>query len=196
MTLMVGTTGRFHGNVTTLNWIGTKPPAAVEASLGYGSGRLSAGYNILVLKEALTALDFEFDGTTLRSGGRMGLPANTISEDERRKRVHDAMIKEYGEAGYRQLQHKALASAQLTGPNRIAKVLPRMPHDSDMAPSHQYPMGGGGLQWKLLRPGKIFVVALFVRADGIAELPGRNVDIRQTAPYENRRDVMQYLQMA
>lgn len=196
MTLILGRSSLFWGNVTTLNWIGTKPAADIETSLGFGAGRLSAGFFVLLLKERLAPEDFEFDGTTLRSGGRMGLPGATTAADERRLRVHDGMIAEYGRDGYRRMQQRALESAVISGPQRIAKVLPKIPHNEEMAPSQQYPMGGGGLQWKILRPGKLFLVAMFVDQNGIATLPDRTIDIRQSAPYQNRHDAMRYLQQA
>jgi hypothetical protein len=82
--LKVGATGSFSGHVTTLNWIGPRPPADIERNLGYGPGRLSSGYWVLLLVQGLTPGDFEFDGTTLRSGGKLGLPGDTVAEDAAR----------------------------------------------------------------------------------------------------------------
>lgn len=196
MALVVGSTTRLSGNVTTLTWIGARSPAAVEQSLGYGSGRLTQGYWIALLKDPLTPADFEFDGTTLRSGGRMGLPGTTNAADALRPRVHDLAMQQRGAGGYQQLQQMALASVKLSGDQRIAKVIPVAAHDPAMAPDMQYPPGGGGLQWKILRPGKNFLIALEVSPSGLATAPGFAVNIGPGAPYDNRAKVMNYLRMA
>lgn len=196
MALIVGQQQPFTGNVTTLNWIGARPARDIEISLGYGPGRLAKGYCVVLLKERLAPSDFEFEGTTLRSGGREGLPIADLDADTLRRRVHDRMIAEYGEARYRSMQQQALASAQLSGPYRIAKVVPMTPHDHRLTPDIQYPMGGGGLQWKILRPGKRFLVALYVDETGFGHTLHDSVDLKPGAPYDNRAKIMRYLQSA
>lgn len=196
MALVVGTTPQLSGNVTTLVWIAARAPRAVEQSLGYGSGRLAQGYWIALLKERLAPADFEFDGLTLRSGGRAGLPAASNAADAQRQRVHEQVLQERGEAGYQQLQRSALASVQLSGDHRIAKVIPVTPHNPALSPDVQYPPGAGGLQWKILPPGKRFLIALEVSPSGMATAPGFSVNIGPGAPYENRARVMQYLRAA
>jgi hypothetical protein len=196
MGLSLGAPERLHGNVTTLIWIGPRTPDQVEQRVGYGAGRLSGGYWVALLKEKPGPEDFEFEGTTLRSGGREGLPAASEAADALRPRIHDRMIAEYGEAGYRELQQRALGSVALSGPNRIAKVVPATGHDSALGPDVQYPMGGGGLQWKILRPGKLFLIAMHVDAGGRATTPGFAVDLGPGAAYENRDRVMRYLETA
>ena len=158
--LKAGDLASFKGNVTTLISITPGAEAHVEEMLGYHTGRLAGGYFVLVLKQALTPQDFEFDGTTLRSGGRSGLPAATDALDAARPRVHDAILSERGPAGYEALQsHVLKRSDWLSGRDRIAKVLPAIRHDADLPPNIQYPMGGGGLQWKLVRDCTFLVVA-------------------------------------
>jgi hypothetical protein len=197
--LRVGAIDMFRGNVTTLEQIGPRPASTIENALGFGAGRLSDGYWILLLKQPLTPDDFEFDGTTLRSGGREGLPAATSAADTARPRVHDRMKTEYGDAGYLDLQKRALASVMITGSRRIAKVIPERGHDVAMAPNHQYPMGGGGLQW-VLRNKCRFLVALHVDRAGKATAPGFSTSLAAATPYlqlmENRRKVAQYLASA
>ena len=196
MALVVGTNPMLSGNVTTLIWIGARSPTAVEQSLGYSGGRLSQGYWIALLKDQLTSADFEFDGTTLRSGGRMGLPGATDAVDALRSRVHDLALQQRGAGGYQALQHAALTSVKLKGDQRIAKVIPAAAHNPAMAPDLQYPPGAGGLQWKILRPGKKFLIALEVSPSGMATAPGFSVNIGPGAPYDNRAKVMNYLRMA
>ena len=195
MRFKVGEVQPLTGNITTLIWIAARAPKEVEKSLGYGPGRLSAGYQVALLTEPLAQSDFEFDGTTLRSGGKLGLPlADQVAEDNR-ARVHDQVVKDRGEAGYRRLQDWALGNIALSGPDRIAKVLPATRHDAGLTADVQYPMGGGGLQWKLVRP-KNFLVALEVDADGTARGPGFALSLLPGAPYENRARVMRYLESA
>lgn len=196
MALIVGTTPNLFGNVTTLIWIGARSPAAVEQSLGYGVGRLSRGYWIALLKEPLAPHEFEFDGTTLRSGGRLGLPLANQAADAARLRVHDQAMQQYGAGGYQQLQQAALRSVQLTGDQRIAKVVPVSGHDPALAPDLQYPPGAGGLQWNIKKPGKKFLIALEVSPSGMATAPGFSLHIGPGAPYDNRAKVMQYLRQA
>lgn len=191
-----GETRQLPGNVTTLQWIGARSPAAIEQSLGFHSGRLADGYAIALLKEPLAPADFEFDGLTLRSGGKLGLPGASDAADALRPRVHDMMKQEYGDAGYRQMQLRALASVKLSGDERIAKVVPVTRHAGGMAPNVQYPPGAGGLQWKILEPGKRFLIAAVVDPSGLATTPSFSVHIGAGAPYENRAKLMNYLRMA
>ncbi len=196
MSLTVGMQQSFHGNVTTLNWIGAREAALIERNLGYHAGRLAQGYWIVLLKTMLTVADFEFDGTTLRSGGKLGLPQGNPSAEAARKRVHDQIIAERGQAGYQALQQHALGTARISGPNRIAKVIPATGHNPAMGNDLQYPMGGGGLQWKIVPPGKPFLVAMHVDGKGIAHIPGASLDLGPKAPYENRAKVARYLESA
>lgn len=196
--LTVGEFKLLTGNVTTLNWIGPRPAADVERNLGYGPGRLSQGYWVVLLKQMLTPEDFEFEGTTLRSGGRFGLPAHTTAADSLRPRVHDQIRAERGPHGYQELQQHALRSAMITGPQRIAKVIPSTPHDVDMPPAEQYPMGGGGLQWtiKKSRPCR-FLVAMHVDQARNATTPTFTVSIADTPHnYQNRVRIAKYLEQA
>jgi hypothetical protein len=196
MALIVGQTTLLFGNVTTLNWIGAREPAGVERTLGFGAGRLSDGYCIALLIEPLRPEDFQFDGTTLRSGGRMGNPAGSQAMDILRPRVHQSVMHERGAAGYRALQDWALGSVQIHGTNRIAKVLPMKPHDRGLPPDVQYPPGAGGLQWKLLPPGKRFRIALYVDGQGFAQSTTFALNIGAGANYTNRAQVMNYLATA
>jgi hypothetical protein len=182
-----------------LNWIGPRPPAAVERALGFQAGRLIAGYWLLLLKELLRPDDFEFAGTTLRSGGRSGLPAANAAADALRARVHDQVRIERGGAGYEALQRKVLSSVAISGPQRIAKVIAARQHDPALAPDLQYPPGGGALQWKLVKK-KSFLVAMEVRSDGTAITPAFTVSLAEGQPgpqlYANRRRIAQYLAAA
>jgi hypothetical protein len=181
----VGTLLPLSGDVTTLNWIGPRPPRDIEINLGFGHGRLAAGYWIAVLKEPLQPDDFVFGGTTMRSGGRFGLPASNQADDALRPRVHDQIVAERGTTGYRQLQQRALGSVSIIGPNRIAKVLPVTAHNTALAPDLQYPMGGGGLQWTIDRARKKnFLIALHVDAAGMADAGSFRVSLADNQPFQ------------
>ena len=198
MTLVVGDRSKtFTGDVTTLNWIGPRPRSDIERNVGYGPGRLAAGYWVLLLVEYLTPEDFEFSGTTLRSGGRLGLPAKTPALDTLRPRVHDRIAAERGADGYRNLQKQVLRSIASVGPNRIAKVLPEDRLNRPARPNEDYPMGAGSLQWTLVPPGKRFLVAMHVSADGTATTPRFSVSLAENQPghvlYDNRAKISRYL---
>ncbi|WP_172330382.1 hypothetical protein [Mangrovicoccus sp. HB161399] len=117
------------GNVTTLNWIKPGAERDTEACLGYAQGRLARGYWIALMTVLPTPADFEFDGTTLRSGGRLGLPQRSAAAEDARPRVHDLILEERGRPAYVALQKGALARQAVTGAARLAKVLPEIRHD-------------------------------------------------------------------
>lgn len=194
--MRIGSTVPLFGDVTTLNWIDARQRGLIERHLGFGPGRLARGYHLAVLKALPLPSSFEFGGTTLNSGGRLGKPQATSAADRARVRIHDTIDGKRGGDGYRALQKQALAMASIIGPNRIVKVKPVIEHRDNVAPSTQYPMGGGGLQWKLLPPGLPFLVAMFVDAEGVADIPEGRFDLGPSAPYENRALVARWLQRA
>lgn len=193
MKLIVGEKAPLFGNVTTLVWIAARSPQNVEKSLGYGPGRLSAGYCVALLSKPLEPQDFEFEGTTMRSGGKLGLPSNDPATEHARRRVHQEVMGEYGEDHYETMQKSALRGIPAKGPDRIAKVVPMEPHNEAMGTADQYPVGAGGLQWTLKKPGKDFLIALFVDSNGYAQSTDFAHFIGEGAPYENRAKVMRFL---
>ncbi|WP_198376215.1 hypothetical protein [Neoroseomonas rubea] len=184
-----------RGDITKNRFVGARCARDVERSLGFGAGRLAQGWAVLVLKDRLTPADFKFSGTTLRSGGRLGLPADTAADDAARPHVADVMRAEYGATHVERMQQLALASVTEKGPDRIVKVVPVQDHDSDAAPSAQYPMGGGGLQWTLTTP-KTFLVAMTVSDAEIATIPDFSAFIGPSAPYDARARIARWLDQA
>ncbi|MCV0397431.1 MAG: hypothetical protein K5872_16410 [Rhizobiaceae bacterium] len=185
------------GDVTTVDKIGPRPPQALATMLGINPARFAQGYSIAVLAEKLEPEDFEFGGTTLRSGGRLGLPLRDETADQNRTRVHDQIVKERGQTGYQQLQKQVLAGIPLKGPRRIAKVLTELRHQASMTPDIQYPMGGGALQWKIVarpglppgaKPGRKFIIALNVYPDGTADAGRFKVSLSDSQPYQALMD--------
>ncbi|PVB59319.1 hypothetical protein [Labrenzia sp. 011] len=165
-------TPAISGNISRLRAIILANYRATEKNIGYHAGRLSLGYKLLVLKTPPKPEDFEFHGTTSRSGGRYGLPAQTAAEDRRRVSVHEDILQERGEKGYREFQKHVLSISTFTGPDRLVKILPETRHDDDMSPDRQYPPGGGFLQWNLKKPGLPFLFAAHFLADGTVKTKG------------------------
>jgi hypothetical protein len=187
------------GDVTQNRWVGARSGSEIERSLGFGAGRLSAGWTLLLLKQTLAPLDFEFSGLTIRSGGRFGLPADTADADKQRLRVSDEMRRTMGATDYEKLQRKTLSQIGQTfdqkGEMRLVKIIPAERHSPTMKPSEQYPMGAGGLQWTLIRDCK-FLVAVTVSADGIARTPHFSVSLQDSTRYEDRARLAQYINEA
>ena len=190
--LVLGATIAVAGDVTKNRSVRARSAADLERSLGYGAGRLAAGWWVLLLQETLTTADFRLSGLTLRSGGKLGLPSNDPLAESRRRHVSDQILQEHGAAGYAALQRWALSTVTPHGDDRIVKVLPVTPHDPAMGAADQYPMGAGGLQWTLLRPCR-FLVAMRVDAAGIAHIPGFATFLGASAPYEGRARLARYL---
>lgn len=180
------------GNITTLNWIGARQGHLIAQNLGFRPTRLDEGYAILLLKSSLQVGEFEFEGTTLRSGGRFGLPAHSEAADGMRRRVHDDLIDELGPVRYREWQQRVLADTTTFGERRIAKVVPQKTMPGPIDPSHEYPPGGGGLQWKLVKP-KSFLCALYVDRNGLATAPNFSVPLGANASLQDRMKVHQWL---
>jgi hypothetical protein len=151
---------------------------------------------VLLLKQHLQPADFKFSGITLRSGGRLGLPGDTAVADRARQHVSDVIMNERGAPGYRDLQGKTPPLITAKGPDRIVKVIPVTGHSESMAPSDQYPMGGGGLQWTLIKPCD-FLVAMSVDENGIASLAdGSSGYLGESANYDVRHRIAHYLDQA
>lgn len=189
----VGEVRPLAGDITTLNWIVPGYDDSTETNLGYHAGRLAEGYWIALLRDVPRPADFIFAGTTMRSGGRQGLPQATSEAEEARRHMHDLILAERGTKGYRELQESALASRSVKGGDRLAKVLPVIRHDGDMPPNVQYPMGGGGLQWTLRRKCNFLIAALFA-PDGVTETEAGVWHTRRS--YEDRAGLRRFLQSA
>ena len=148
-----------------------------------------------MLKQKLKPEDFSFAGTTLRSGGRYGKPADTLEEDKKRVYVYKDMEARYGAAEVNRMRLRALENITYTGPRRLVKVVSVTPHSETEAPSLQNPMGGGGLQWFLRRECK-FLVAVRVDAHGNAMTPNFSVFLGESAAYVDRDRLARYIENA
>ena len=96
-TLALGAQADWDGDITKNRWVGARSARPLEVNLRFQPGRLAAGWWILLLKQTLAPSDFRFTGTTLRSGGREGLPAATEAAEQMRPHVHDRALAELGE---------------------------------------------------------------------------------------------------
>lgn len=200
----LGDTQPISGTVTLLERITVGSPEMTEDMLGFGRGRLSAGFWVALLTGPLKPEHFVFAGTTLRSGGRYGLPLADPAADKARVRVDDS-VREMGEENYLRRRAAALGTISLSGGRRIAKVIPlldaREAHGADGArPDVAYPMGGGALQWEILPPGQDFLYALRVDDRGVAHSPLGSWPVGRTVPFQTRqgnlKEVTKYLHHA
>jgi hypothetical protein len=191
----LGSIALFTGNVTSLDKLPLSPSELAE-SIGFGARRLAQGYWILLLKQQLSIDDFELDTTTLRSGGRAGLPADTWEAEPLRLRERDRMLAEYGPEGYRHRKQHALGAAKTIGKMRIAKVLPVTRFNkNDGSPKDQFPPGwGAALQWDIVRECR-FLVALKVDSDGIATAPTFSARLVPLVS-QDREKIARYLENA
>ena len=197
--LEVGWDAKLTGDVSTLHWTGARPRADIERNLGLSSGRLLNGYWVCLLRQKPEPDEFEFSGTTMRSGGRLGLPAMTLHADKARPRVHDEIMKQYGSDHYITLQKTVLRAIAITGYQRIAKIVPFNGHSVHGLPAVQYPPGSGGLQWTLIKPCR-FLVAAFVASDESVTTARFTTSISgnlsSAVLYENRHRLSAFLQHA
>lgn len=197
----VGTSHKFSGDITKLNVLGPRPPDAIELMLGYRPGRLARGYYVLLLTEPFGLADidaFEFSGTTLRSGGRAGLPLATPAADRMRSHVSDQLRQDVGSQSYRKLKENFIRNAQYVGSERLAKIFPVEGHDDNFSPKIEYPMGGGAGQWTIPqdRPRE-FLIAMHVSPDLQATTARFTVSLAPSQPYlqlfDARARIAQYL---
>lgn len=70
--LILGQTELLFGDVTTLRWINPGYEAETAAAPSYHINKPTQGYCAVLLRQMPKLADFEFAGTTLRSGGRAG----------------------------------------------------------------------------------------------------------------------------
>ena len=190
--ILLGASVAMKGMVAELNASGAKPPRVVERSLGYHAGRLADGYFMLLLKQQVRSEDITFEGTTLRSGGRTGLPLADSIADGNRQRVKNLIDPSTREARRAQLSGER---TPIRGASRWCKVRPFIQHTDLMSPADQYPMGGGFGQWTLTQPYQ-FLIAAIVDRDQVAHTPSFSVSIAEDAPYDGRARLRAFLEAA
>ncbi len=150
---VLGETHKADGFFGKLRWLVNKPADELEQRIGYGSGRLSQGWWLLLLMEPIGPDDFEFAGHSHLSGGRIGHPRLGNG----RVTAHDDLRGILSPEGFRRQQQNLATSFTTAGVDRVAKIVPRSGDDG------AYPPGTGIPQWRLLVP-KSFIVAASVPA--------------------------------
>jgi hypothetical protein len=126
------------------------------------------------------------------SGGRWGIPKANRADDKARPSVHDEMVRE-GRMDIDRLRRDfANDPRNLSGDERIVKVIPKVQPSGDN-PAEDYPWAPGIPQW-ILTEKHDFYVALEVDATGIAKTAaGWSVAIGPNAAYDGRARLFQYI---
>lgn len=202
MTLSLGQTLDSAGCITRLRDLIGQEPGELEKRIGYHAGRLANGYWIALLKSSLQPADFVHAGYTHFSGGRIGAPdlQKRPFIDAKRPPVQDQLAQRLGAGGVASMQQKTVGHIPLTGLDRMAKVLPAIPHSSDMDKDAnqpvQYPVGSGIMQL-ILTVKKPFLIAAEVdRAGKVTGVNGFTSQIAPSVRYEERVKLRQYLEAA
>jgi hypothetical protein len=145
----VGVIGQFKGNFTKALYLRSHNAAEVERRLGYGHGRLAPGWWLLFALDRPSPDNFEFGGYTHFSGSRVGNPALGSA----RPHVEDDLVRTFGgQAGLAAAKARHVAALELTGPNRLAKVIP-------VSSGAEYPVGAGVYQCNITAPIRCKVAA-------------------------------------
>jgi hypothetical protein len=148
----VGRIDKFFGNFTQARYLRSQSSTELELRIGYAPTRLAMGWWLLFALEKPAPADFQFGGYTHFSGARIGHP----DEGDARQTVEDSLREMLGGEKALMAQRAAsLASLQIEGPERLAKVLP-------VASGKGWPPGTGIYQCNILEPGVRCVVAAFV----------------------------------
>lgn len=138
-----------------------QPAAELERRLGYRAGRLREGWWLLFAMKMPAPEGFEVAGYSQMSGGvvqgHLPRPADP--------RTAEARLRDDGHDLIGLKTRLVEQTFKLTGPERLAKVVPVADaHGTPGVPD--YPPGSGIPQWKLTQ-GLPWRVAAFVEADGV-----------------------------
>lgn len=210
MPYALGTSVTTAGCMTRLRDVVNRTPEQLEDLVGFHRGRLSQGFQFLLLQEAVSAGDFEFFGYTYMSGGRTGLPDNDPAKEAARPKVHDALRSaivpkaaqdDVQKKAWYQFQSHFAGAVPLKGEDRFVKIVPQVGHDTAMGPADQYPASRLGIKQLKLTNAKLFLVAASVRQSIWTLANGGIIDVsrvRYDLPYRDdpRKQVMDYLASA
>lgn len=149
----VGEVKVLSGFFTRLNIVIGLTPTELEGRLGYHAGRLARGWWLLYLKESIAPGEFRLAGHSDSPGGETmtetpsGVPI--MARIDEIVRARSTSIDERLGTGYFLIQRQLAESFVLTGPNRIVKVVPVIPHNPATPAKEQYPRGQHAPQWIL-----------------------------------------------
>jgi len=110
----------------------------IEKNLGFEEGRLARGGVVVALSQLPRKGEFEVAGYTNVSLHRFQMPGGL-----------DVNV----------LKRNAMELWELTGGNRLVKVIPTIPHDPKKDPDEQYPHARGVPQWQVMVELPCFVAA-------------------------------------
>lgn len=128
---MIGDKASITGYITQDKFVIGRTMPEIEAILGFHEGRLARGATLAKLIALPKVGEFELAAFTLTAQHRYQPPA-----------------------GYDigRLKQLAMSVWSLSGPNRLVKVWPVIPHDRSLSDEEQYPPGQGAPQWRLITP--------------------------------------------
>jgi len=118
-----------RGCFTQDKFIAGRSLKEIETNIGFREGRLSQGGIVLALTQLPMKVQFHVAGYTNVS-------------------LHNFVIGNGLDANV--LERNAMAQWELTGPNRLVKVLPAIPYEPGLDPDEQYPRARGIPQWLVL----------------------------------------------
>ena len=127
-----------RGCFTLDKFIAGRTLKEIEKNLGFEEGRLARGGVVLALSQLPQKGEFEVAGYTNVSLHRFQMPAGL-----------DVDV----------LKRNAMEMWELTGRNRLVKVVPTILHDPQKDPDEQYPHARGVPQWKVTVELPCFVAA-------------------------------------
>ncbi len=137
------------GNFTKALYLRSHVADELEERLGYGKGRLAQGWWLVFALEKPAPQNFEFGGYTHFSGARIGPP----SLGNARPTVESDLEKLLGgKAGLEKKRVAAIEELKLSGPDRLAKVIP-------VASGTEYPVGKGIFQCNFREPVRCRIAA-------------------------------------
>jgi hypothetical protein len=132
------------GCITQEKYIKGKNAAELERILGFKTGRLYAGFAVVVLEQLPNNDQFDLLGYSQVAGHKFGVDALKGLDVEKLKNM---------------LRQETFA---LAGINRLVKILPNIPHQTYIGndENKQYPPGLGVPQWKLTKEIAAKVIAV------------------------------------
>jgi hypothetical protein len=153
-TFTPGITLDMRGYFLQLHFIRGQSPAELERRIGFRTGRLAQGWFLFFMLRKPAPDEYEMHGYTHFSGGMVqGHLPHAVPPPVQEQRL----MREQGwsAADVRRFKEGQIARFNISGPQRLAKVIPVIDH-SDI---ETYPPGSGIPQWKAVKPLPFMVKA-------------------------------------
>lgn len=142
METKIGTSIYRAGCITQDKYLKGKSMRQIEKILGFQQGRFAEGMYVAILTELPSDGEFELAGYSQVASHR-----------------RDAKSAQSG-LDVNKLKKNVLSSWQLSGPDRLVKIIPNIKHDNALDPNTQYPPGLGVPQWNLTKEKRFQIIAL------------------------------------